>query len=643
MRRTRSAELAAAVALAAAAWTGAARAQGDVPGAGGALAIAADPPRLVLGSDGGAELRIAAPPEVLELSMTASAGRIEGLRRLPGGGFAARYQPPPERHPQVAIVTAVGRAGAAVLDGWLAVPLAGRGDARVRGAPGAEVSLRIGERTFGPARAGPDGVANLPVIVPPGVREGHQGFTAVDLRVPETTLVHGALERATAAADRPEAIRFFAYVIAPHGAARGGEAPRVEPTRGTAALRAREPGAFEGTWTVPPGPAGEERLAIRLEGFPASRVTLRLTTLPGPAAAVAVALDRAALVAGKGEDVVVTGRALDAVGNPTAAPVVLAADWGTLQQEDAGPGAVRGVLHVAPGFEGRTRVLVRGRVQEGAAAGEAALQLQAGPPARAELSPEVTYAFGDEASEAVLSLALRDAWGNPAPDTPKVTAGDGLAARVTPGEPGRWEVRIRGGAVRGVTRTRVEAEAGDARGGAELWLLPPRSRQLALLGGVGALLPVGGARVGGQLLVGAELPAPQLLSLAPERALGVRLELVIGDRDRRAGTAARAGTTAALLAGPVLKGLFRSGQWYAAGTAGLALGTGGRPGGGAHTGLAPALRLAVGVSAPVRRTAPFLELGFLAAGGTPAGAFSAFTLSVGVRHDWARAAAARKE
>lgn len=626
-----------ALGLAAAA-PGSARAEGELPGTGGVLTVAADPPRLVLGRDAGAELRIAAPPEVLELSVTATAGRIEGLRRLPGGGFVARYHPPAERHPQVAIVAAVGRAGPAVLDGWLAVPLAGQGDAQVRGKPGADVSLRIGDETFGPARVGADGIAILPVVVPPGVREGHQGFAAVDLRVPETTLVHAVIDRATAAADHAEAVRFFAYVIAPHGAARGGEAPRVEPTRGTVALRAREPGAFEGTWTLPPGPAGEERLVVRLEGFPASRAALRLTTLAGPPAGVAVTFDRPALVAGKGEDVVVTARAVDAAGNSTVAPVVLAADTGTLSQEAAGPGTVRGVLHLGPGFEGRSRVVVRGRVQGATATGEAALPLQAGPPARAELSPDVAYAFGDGASEAVVSLALYDAWGNPAAGAPKVVVAEGPAARVTQAEPGRWEVRIRSAAVDDLKRTRVEAEAGGARSEAELWLLPPRSRQLALLGGAGALLPVGGARVGGELLLGAELPGPKLFQLAPERTLAVRVELVATDRARRAGTTGRAGATGALLVGPVLKGLFRSGRWFAVGTAGLVMGSGGRPGGSSTTGLAPALRLAVGVSGPVRRTSPFLELGLLGAGGTPAGAFTAFTMSVGVRHDWVRAA-----
>lgn len=639
----RGAELAAAALLAlTAAAPARARAEADVPGSGGALTMTADPPRLVLGRDAGAEIRISAPPEVTEIAVTASAGRVDGVRRLPSGGFTARYHAPAERHPHVAILAAVATRGAASLDGWLAVPLAGQGDARVRGTPGEEVSLRVGDRTFGPARVGPDGIAILPVVVPPGLREGHQGFRAVDLRVPETSLVHGTLDRGVVQADRGEAVRFLAYVIAPHGAARGGEAPRVEPSRGTVALRAREPGAFEGTWTLPPGPAGEERLTIRLEGFPASRVTLRLAAIPGAPTSVAVAFDRPALVAGKGEAVVVTARALDAAGNPTAAPVVLTADAGTLSQEDAGAGAVRGVLRLAPSFEGRSRVVVRGWVPSGGASGEAALPLQAGPPARAEIDPEVAYARGDGASEAVLSLALFDAHGNPASGAPRVLAGAGPGPRVAPAEPGRWDVRVRGEAVDEPRRTRLEADAGEAKGEAVLWFVPPRSRQRAYLAGAGVLLPSGGDRVGGQLLLGAELPAPELVPLPPQLALALRLELLVTDRERRVPGGTRSGTTGAILAGPVLKGLFPGGRWFAVGTAGVLVGNGERDGGGSGTGIAPALRLGLGMSVPVRRTSPFVELGVLGAGRTPAGAFTAVMLTVGVRRDFVRAAP-RKE
>jgi hypothetical protein len=623
--------------LALAGLPGLARAQADTPASGGALTVAAEPAQLVLGRDLGAELRVAAPPEVAELSITASVGKVDGVRRLPGGGFTARYHAPAERYPQVAIVAAVGRAGAACLDGWLAVPLAGQGDARVRGIPGADVSLRIGERSFGPGRVGGDGIAVLPVVVPPGVREGHQGFTAVDLHVPETTLVHAVLERSAAQADRSDGLRFLVYVIAPHGAARRGEAPIVEATRGSAVLRPREPGAFEGTWTLPPGLAGEERLTVRLEGSPASKVVLRAVTAPGPAAAVALAFDHPAIVAGSVEEVGVTARAFDAAGNPVASVVVFSADAGALTQEQAGPGAARATVRLGPRFRGRGQIVVQAKALTTGVTAEAPLPLQAAPPATARLRPARAYTDGDGRSDAQLTLEVRDAFGNLAAGTPRVTASAGAAPRLEPLERGRWAVRWRGEATDPPAPARLEATLGEARAEASVWAMPDARRQGALFLGAGGLVPLaGGGKAGGSLLLGVELPGPAVRVLSPERSLGLRVEVLAAARGRSVPGGSQQERSAAVLAGPVLKGLLPPARWFAGVTAGALWGTAVPPGRSARGGLAPALRLSLGVAAPVGRTAPFLELSLLSAGHTPAGGLTALLLSLGVRHDLVR-------
>jgi len=330
-----SARLSAGAALAAAALAaaGAVRADEPPPAGGGPLRVAADPPRLELGRDASAELRVTAPPEVDEVAVTASVGRVEGIRRLPGGGFTARYRPPAERVPQVAIVSAVARTHHGFEDGWIAIPLSGEGDARVRAAPGSEVTLRIGDRTFGPGTANGEGVAIIPVIVPPGVREAHQGFRPIDLRVPETPLLHAVQDRTAIHADREEKVRVVAYVVAPHGAARRGDLPTFEPSRGTVAVSEREAGAFQAVWTLPPGPAGEERLSIRLPAAAASRAVLRVEGAAGPPAIVAVSFDRDALVAGG--DAVVTARVLDAGGNQVPGELSLSARGASLSGVEA--------------------------------------------------------------------------------------------------------------------------------------------------------------------------------------------------------------------------------------------------------------------------------------------------------------------
>jgi hypothetical protein len=639
-RRPRPADRLARVALAAAlaALAAGARAADAVPAAGGALRISAEPHRLVLGRDGGAELRIAAPAEVEDLALAASAGRIEAVRRLPGGGFAARYRPPADRIPQVAIVSALGRTARGLLDGWLALPLSGRGDARIRTRPGARIALRIGDETFGPRAAGADGVAVIPLVVPPGVRQAHQGFTPVDLHVPETPLVHAILDRATVHADRSETVRVLAYVVAPHGAARRGDVPVFEPTRGAVAFAAREPGAFEGTWTLPPGAAGEERLAVRLPGSIVSRVVLRVEALTGPAATVAVGFDRDALTAGAGDGVKVVARVLDGGGNAVAAPLELAADLGALEGvTESGPGAVTARLVVPPSFGGRRAVVVTARSPTARLAGARTLLLVPGAAAVARISPDDAVLVADGARAATLRVAAADRFGNPvAGSPPEVRAARGRILGVEAAD-GGWVVRYRPPAVSGRAEDRVEARLGEASARAELLLVPPRTGASASAW-AGVAADARGRFVGPRAGLAAELASP-VAALPPALAFAWRVEAegLGAEREVPAAPARPRGSvrllSGALLAGGALHHDLRHAHVWASATGGALLGRADPSDAAARTGVGPAGRLAVGAALPLRPGAPYLEASVLAAGGGPAGAFAAFGLSAGVRFD----------
>jgi hypothetical protein len=620
-----------------------ARAQDEpVPASGGALRVAADPPRLLLGSDAGAELRIAVPPEVEELTVSASVGKVEGLRRQPGGGFTARYRPPAERFPQVAIVAAVGRGSSGLADGWIAIPLSGQGDARVRGDPGADVSLRIGDRTFGPQRAGADGVAVIPVVVPPGVGEGHQGFSPVDLRVPESTLVHAVLERSAFQADRREEIRFLAYVVAPHGAARKGDVPVVEPSRGTVAVAPREPGAFEGVWTLPPGPAGEDRLVVRLPGLPASRAVLKAQGSAGAPATIAVAFDRPALLAGDEDGATVTARVLDAAGNPAPAPLELEADAGTLAQaEEVGPGAVAARLRLPERFGGRQAVVVSARASTVGISGSRALPLQPGPAGSAVFSPDRGVVLADGRAEKLFTLAVRDRFENPVPGRPTLSAARGSVLAVDSAGPGSWRVRYRPRAVTARTEERLVAEVGGARGEAELLLVPP-GRGASVLAAVGVALAPSGSRAGPRLGLAGELPWPAAVRLPRDLSAAWRLELegVILGRERRVGRGPAERTVGdgdgalALLAGAAVRRELRRGpELWGSFTAGVLLGTAKDDLGRTERGAAPALRLGLGAGLPIGHATPFLEAAVLGAVHTPFGGLVALQLSAGIRMD----------
>jgi hypothetical protein len=617
------------------------------PGSGGAVRIAAEPCRLVLGKDGEADLRIWVPPETEDLTVSASAGRVENVRRLPGGGWAARYRPPPERIPQVAFIVALARTPKGVADGWLAVPLSGQGDARVRATPGAAITLRVGDRTFGPSTADEAGVAVIPVVVPPGVREAHHGFRPVDLNVPETPLLHAIADRTAVHADRLEQVRVLAYVVAPHGAARRGDVPVFEPSRGRVSVSPREPGAFEVSWHLPPGTAGEDRLVVRLPGSPASRTVLRLDAAAGPPSTIEVAFDRAALVAGEGENVVVTARVLDAGGNVVPAAVELEADTGALSTPaQAAPGVVTARLEVAPAFGARRRVLVTARAPAVGITGSRTLALVPGRAAAVTFAEDAAVVRGGAGAEALLRVSVRDRFGNPVEAAPAVVAERGRVVAVEAEAPGAYRVRYAPPEVDSATEERVSAEVSGIRATAELLVVPPRrAASLAVAGGVG----VDGrdrfraATLGVTLEVpsGVPLPLASAFSLAwraDAQGFGWSWRSAALDPPGRAGDEASTARGVALLGGAtVQRELRHGGQLWAGVGVGVATVQVDVTGAASRSGVAPAARLAAGLGVQLGRATPFVEAAVLAAGDTPAGAFAAFGVSAGVRFDtWRR-------
>jgi hypothetical protein len=592
---------------------GAARAQDPgPPGGGGAIRISPEPPRLLLGRDLAAELRIAAPADVEDLSLSASVGRIDGLRRLPGGGFSARWRAPAERHPQVAIVAALGRTPHGAEHGWVAIPLSGQGDARVRATPGQEITIQIGGRKFGPRRAGNDGLAVIPVVVPPGVREAHHGFTPIDLHVPETQLLHAVSDRGVVFADRQERVRVFAYVVAPHGAARRGDVPVFEASRGTVSVAEREPGLMEAVWTLPPGHAGEERLAVRLAAAPASRAVLKLETVAGPPAGVALAFDRAALVAGE-EAVTVTARAVDAAGNPVPAALSLAAEGGELAEvRDREPGEIEARVRAGPYFGGRSEVRVTASAAGIGLSGSRALPLKPGEPAVARFEAGDRVLRGDGARVEVLRMAVADRHGNPVDVTPAVTAERGKVVGISVGAPGAFDVRYVAPAVTVATRERLAATIGGVSATASPLLLAP-APGLDLAWAAGAALDLRGRFSGPRAGVAIERP----VGAATARGLDLAWR---GEVD---GLRLDAAGKVALLGGLGLsRALDPSAVLRASATAGALFGAGGA---------SLATRLSVGVGVPGRTLKPFVEVALLAARDGAPGPFAAIGITAGMR------------
>jgi hypothetical protein len=114
---------------------------------------------------------------------------------LPGGPghFTARYHPPADRFPQVALIMVELGAGAARLHCATRIALEGATLFPFHTSGGASVTMRVGDRQFGPVVADRQGHVEIPIDVPPGVRRaearavdksGGVRATEVDLQLP---------------------------------------------------------------------------------------------------------------------------------------------------------------------------------------------------------------------------------------------------------------------------------------------------------------------------------------------------------------------------------------------------------------------------------------------------------------------------
>jgi len=169
----------------------------ETPAAPARVTLSLARPVPVLGVEDETELRIvvtgtfAAPlafPRILF-----SVGRVEDVVREGPTSFSARYLLPASRFPQVAILVADFSHDSLVLRGSLAVRMRAAASPAFVTDPGARVTVKVGDKEFGPVVAPTDGNVRVPVVVPPGIdfalarsvgRHGKVSEQLVDLKIP---------------------------------------------------------------------------------------------------------------------------------------------------------------------------------------------------------------------------------------------------------------------------------------------------------------------------------------------------------------------------------------------------------------------------------------------------------------------------
>jgi hypothetical protein len=157
------------------------------------FAVTATPAQVVLGRDTEVELRVEVPEGTPAPRAAASTGTLTAQPASEPGVRTWRWTPPDIRYPLLAVVAFwVDTPGRPPEVTTVHLPLLGRTTLQVVTARGAEVVVGIGGARFGPVRANRRGKAQVPVEVPPGVKEarvlatsaGRQTDRAARLDVP---------------------------------------------------------------------------------------------------------------------------------------------------------------------------------------------------------------------------------------------------------------------------------------------------------------------------------------------------------------------------------------------------------------------------------------------------------------------------
>jgi hypothetical protein len=321
-------------------------------------------------------------------------GTLEAARATGAPGhFTARYVPPLERFPQVALLVVEVAGGPQRLRATLRLPLRATTDLPFRTSPLASVTIRVGEQQFGPVAADRQGHVEVPVEVPPGSRtgvaravdrNGNVKETEVDLQLPPFARVvivaPPSLEVGTTG-------EVTVYALDPMGEA---AAP------GRLSLRASE-GFIRPVGKGAPGEArflveaprrvgaGALALTAAVAGTPISRADLAVPLTAGPPHALSLSPSARRLVIGGGAQSRIVVSAHDRFGNPTSAD-------GAEAFVDGAPAALRvlasglAFLVVPPPlfYDGKDRITVVVRLREARALQE--VFLTGGSPATLQLS-----------------------------------------------------------------------------------------------------------------------------------------------------------------------------------------------------------------------------------------------------------------
>jgi hypothetical protein len=237
-------------------------------------------------------------------------------------------------------------------------------------------------------RAGADGKALVPVVVPPGVDFAQQGERLIDLHVPRTRTVQLGPIAAGIPIDRDRDVDIAIAAVTRTGEPRVDAPLQLTVSRGVVgAAEPLVPGLYRVRWQVPAGLPGEAVLTATVAGDPSpSEIAVRL--IPGPVASIEF---QSAQAAAPGVPVELTALVNDAAGNGADEPVEFFASAGNLSSSPTGVGRYRLVL-TPPPLDESAELTVTAATRRGADGPTASVQVNIVPRVEEDREPRPRWA-----------------------------------------------------------------------------------------------------------------------------------------------------------------------------------------------------------------------------------------------------------
>jgi hypothetical protein len=390
-------------------------------------------PRALLGTDSQIDVAVDVAGADAAAFTPVRALATVGLMELPRatgtpGHFVGRYFLPAERYPQVALlVVEVGGTGrrlhastAIVLEGSTVVPF--------HTGPGASVTMRVGEQSFGPVSADRQGHAEIPIRVPPGINIGvarasdRNGTreTQVDLQLPpfpRVVLLAPAVVEAGAFAE------VGVLALAPDGAPAAAATLSLTASSGVVhSLGAGVPGEARFLFEAPRRlEGGAVALTASVGGTgraPLARIDAAVPLRAGPPARIAVTATTHTVVVGSGGGALLTFVARDAFGNPTSTSGLVASIDG--EPHDVAidiAGAATLAVPAPVTYAGRDTIAIEGRLGTLIARDE--VRITGGAPASVTLTLGTARIVADGRQGVDVRIEALDRQGTPT-DIPEI-------------------------------------------------------------------------------------------------------------------------------------------------------------------------------------------------------------------------------